>query len=655
MKFGIRTKLLGAFGVVMLLAAIVGVVGIVNLNRVNDLALIIYDEPVVQELNLSVVRAAVDDIDSQIQHTLLDSSQANQSKYQAAIQKDIDEINQIISPITTSKEDSSSRQDWSPFASDWRQYQTLISTISKSLDDNDIAGAEAAYFAQAVPLLEQIEGGLTESIRANSEYAKTLDAQIDAAHESAINIMIIALVLAFLIGGSLSFYLSTRISNSVKQVAVATDGLSRGELDQTIDINSKDELGDMANSLRKMIVYQNNMASIAEAIARGELAEGVQPQSSRDVFGNAFQRTVAYQNNMARVADVIAAGDLSLVVQPQSAKDVFGHAFQRMITYQKDMAKVADSIAAGDLSMVVQPQSSKDVFGNAFQRMIINLRKMISDLVEAANVLAASASEIMATTSQVAAGAAQTATAVTETTATVEEVKQTAQLSSEKARSVSNSALRSAEVSQVGSRAVEDAIEGMERIRRQMDAVADSIMRLSEQRQAIGEIITTVGDLAEQSNLLAVNAAIEAAKAGDQGRGFAVVAQEVKRLAEQSKQATAQVRGILNDIEKATTVAVMATEQGSKAVETGARQSEDAGESIRTLADSIDEATQAATQIAASSQQQLIGMDQIVLAMESIKQASTQNVVSTKQAAVSAQSLHELGQRLKLIVAQYQV
>ena len=180
-------------------------------------------------------------------------------------------------------------------------------------------------------------------------------------------------------------------------------------------------------------------------------------------------------------------------------------------------------------------------------------------------------------------------------------------------------------------------------------------MRLSEQRQAIGEIITTVGDLAEQSNLLAVNAAIEAAKAGEQGRGFAVVAQEVKRLAEQSKQATAQVRGILNDIEKATTTAVLATEQGSKAVDAGARQSVGAGESIRSLADSIGDATQAATQIAASSQQQLIGMDQIVMAMESIKQASVQNVVSTKQAAVSAQSLHELGQRLKLMVAQYQV
>src|SRR5207249_1896404 len=149
----------------------------------------------------------------------------------------------------------------------------------------------------------------------------------------------------------------------------------------------------------------------------------------------------------------------------------------------------------------------------------------------------------------------------------------------------------------------------------------------------------------EQSNLLAVNAAIEAAKAGEQGKGFAVVAQEVKSLAEQSKQATVQVRKLLNDIQKATSAAVMATEQGNKAVEAGVKQSTEAGGSIRLLAENLGQAAQAATQIAASSQQQLVGMDQVALAMENIRQASTQNVASTKQAEVSAENLHKLGQK----------
>ncbi|MDP4029212.1 MAG: methyl-accepting chemotaxis protein [Gallionella sp.] len=277
-------------------------------------------------------------------------------------------------------------------------------------------------------------------------------------------------------------------------------------------------------------------------------------------------------------------------------------------------------------------------------------RAITRQLRESVTQLSTSSSEILATTTQVASGAAETATAVSETTATVEEVRQTAQLASQKARNVSDSAQKASQVSQSGRKSVDEAMQGMQRIQEQMESVAEIIVRLSEQSQAIGEIIATVNDLAEQSNLLAVNAAIEANKAGEQGKGFAVVAQEVKSLAEQSKQATAQVRTILGDIQKATSTAVLATEQGNKAVEAGVKQTAETGESIRLLADSIAEAAQAATQIAASSQQQMVGMDQVALAMENIKQASVQNVAGTKQAEVAAQNLHELGQKLNSLI-----
>ncbi|HXG57447.1 MAG TPA: methyl-accepting chemotaxis protein [Thermoanaerobaculia bacterium] len=277
-------------------------------------------------------------------------------------------------------------------------------------------------------------------------------------------------------------------------------------------------------------------------------------------------------------------------------------------------------------------------------------RAITRPLRETVAMLASSSAEILATTTQVAAGAAETSSAVSETTATVEEVKQTAQLSSQKAKVVSESSQKASQVSKSGRAAVEAMIEGMQRIQEQMESIAGSIMRLSEQGQAIGEIIATVNDLAEQSNLLAVNAAIEAAKAGDQGRGFAVVAQEVRSLAEQSRQATSQIRSILGDVQKATSAAVLATEQGSKAVEAGVKQSMEAGEAIRVLTDSVSEAAQAAVQIAASSQQQMVGMDQVALAMENIRDASMQNVAGTRQAEAAAKNLHELGWRLNEMI-----
>jgi methyl-accepting chemotaxis protein len=357
-------------------------------------------------------------------------------------------------------------------------------------------------------------------------------------------------------------------------------------------------------------------------------------------------------------AEQIAAGDLSVNSFPDQRGDEIGilsKTFGRMTRSLQEKSRLAEQIAAGNLKVDVKPQSERDVLGNSFALMVENLRSVTGEIKEGVNVLATSASEIMASTSMVASGTAETATAMSQTTATIEEVKQTAQVSNQKAKHVSDTAQKVVQVSQGGKKSVSDTIEGMNRIREQMESIAESTVRLSEHGQAIGEIIVSVNDLAERSNLLAVNAAIEAAKAGEHGRGFGVVAQEIKSLAEQSKQATAQVRTILSDIQQATNAAVMATEQGSKAVEAGVKQSGEAMEAIRTLSDGIAESAQAATQIAASSHQQLVGMDQVALAMENIKQASVQNAASTRQTETTAQGLHELGQKLKQLVERYEV
>ncbi|MBX3009984.1 MAG: hypothetical protein KF832_00710 [Caldilineaceae bacterium] len=282
------------------------------------------------------------------------------------------------------------------------------------------------------------------------------------------------------------------------------------------------------------------------------------------------------------------------------------------------------------------------------KRMINELQLAVQQVNNSIMVLGESVGHILTATTQVASSTAETASAVSETTATVGEVKQTVQVASQKAKFVVDSAQRAVQVAQGGRQSVDQTIQAMKRISEQMELIAQSITRLSEQGQAISEIIASVNDLAEQSNLLAVNAAIEAARAGEQGKGFGVVAQEVRNLAEQSKQATMQVRTILTDIQRATNAAVMATEQGSRTVEAGRIQVAQAGDSIRQLAASLDEAAQAATQIAASTHQQMVGMDQVAAAMENIKLASVQNVAGTQQSEQTARTLTELAEQLKV-------
>ena len=322
------------------------------------------------------------------------------------------------------------------------------------------------------------------------------------------------------------------------------------------------------------------------------------------------------------------------------------------------VSEAALKISTGNLSDNITVEERSDEIGavtRAVRQMTEKLRSSITLITEGVAMLGASASEILAATTQVAAGTAQNASAISETTSTVAQVQQATQLSSQKAKLVADSAQRLAQVSAAGQKATDETAAGMRLIRDQMEAIARTIVRLSEHSQSIGGIIASVTDIADQSNLLAVNAAIEAARAGEQGKGIAVVAQEIKSLAEQSKQATTQVRNILTDVQKATSAAVMATEQGSKAVEAGVKQSAQAGESIRVLAESSTEAAQTAIQIVASSQQQQLGMDQIKTSMGMINQAGTETASSMQQATTAARNLHELGLKLKGLVEQFKV
>jgi len=333
---------------------------------------------------------------------------------------------------------------------------------------------------------------------------------------------------------------------------------------------------------------------------------------------------------------------------------LFAKYFTKPILKLTEFARI---FATGDLSQNIEIKQADEIgmLAESFGLVQSSLRKQMDQIGEGVNVLAASTAEIMSSVSQLASSAAETATSVSETTSTVEEVKQTAEVSNQKANEVSQSAQKTSAISIDGSRSIMETIEGMNKIKTQMESIANIVVRLSEQSQTIGEIATSVSDLAEQSNLLAVNASIEAAKAGEQGKGFAVVAQEIKNLAERSKESTTQIRSILHDIQKAIGSAVMATEQGGKVVDLGLELTSTASEVITTLAASVEQASQATIQISSSSQQQLIGMDQITSAMENIKEASNQTAETTKQSEESVSDLQRLSEKLQDIIGQYKL
>ena len=268
-------------------------------------------------------------------------------------------------------------------------------------------------------------------------------------------------------------------------------------------------------------------------------------------------------------------------------------------------------------------------------------------------ILTDSTGQIMRSLAQLLNSTSQTAAAVTQTATTIEEVKQTAYIAGQKAKDVSSDAQQAASVSKTGEQATDAALSGLQQASQQIESIAQSVITLGEHSHAIATIVESVNELAEQSNLLAVNAAIEAAKAGEHGKGFAVVAHEVKNLAQQSKRATAQVKEILQKIQRAAHAAVLVTEQGTHAIETGVSRAIEAHQSIKELSQSMTRSAQSVTHIALSNQEQLVGMDQVAQAMGSVKQAATQNVEGMRQIEKAAQRLHEVGQTLSGLVEQY--
>ncbi len=338
--------------------------------------------------------------------------------------------------------------------------------------------------------------------------------------------------------------------------------------------------------------------------------------------------------------------------------------------YIEHMAKVRQGDMTARLNLAEDEWETDDplfVLGSNLNETTVTLQIMLTQVEEqrehlehilaqssdAAGNLSSAVSEIMAATSQQASGANKQSSAISQTSTTIVEVKTIVEQAFAKAQTVAEQAQRTHDISQAGQRAVTDTLGSMNQIKEKVAGIAENILALSEQTQQISEIIATVNDLASQSNLLALNASVEAARAGEYGKGFAVVAVEVRNLAEQSKQATTQIKAILNEIQRATNAAVMSTQEGSKEVDAGVRLTGQTGETIQQLVGSIAESTGAAQQIVASAQQQLAGIEQITLAMQNINQATVQNLTSTHQTEKNAQNLSSLAQHMETLVARY--
>jgi methyl-accepting chemotaxis protein len=417
-----------------------------------------------------------------------------------------------------------------------------------------------------------------------------------AEHNAALMIVIAAAIL--LVSLLILWFIANQITHPLGKITEVARSISGGNLLVQAQVTSNDETGILAQAFNQMIAR-------LRTILQTEIDQ-------RDRLEKNVEQYVAYMGQVAQ-------GNLS------------------------------------DRLEFVQDQNTDDpliTLGQQLNATTASLEKLIQQTRETASNLSATSNEILAATTQQATGATEQAAAISQTSSTVEEVKVISEQFIHRAQEMTITAQHSVDISRTGEQVVAETVASMDHIKAQVNSIAENILALSERTQQIGDIITTVNELASQSNILALNAAVEAARAGEHGKGFAVVAVEVRNLAEQSRQATTQVRTILLDIQKAINTTVMVTEEGTKVVEHGVIQAEQSGKVIRQLAEVIDQSSLLSTQIAAGGRQQTTGIEQIAIAMQNIKQVTMQGLSSTRQTEKAVRDLNELAKRLQQTLVQ---
>jgi methyl-accepting chemotaxis protein len=323
----------------------------------------------------------------------------------------------------------------------------------------------------------------------------------------------------------------------------------------------------------------------------------------------------------------------------------------------EDYASFAEEVADGNLTpqLGLSVEDELVFLNRHLNSMVDSLAGLAREVQAASENVATAASEILKTVNKYAVTAHEQAASIGEVTERMEMVRAASEQAAARARDLAQKAEKSLRVSQEGTEAVKAIVNGMEDIRLKVKAIALDIMKLAEKTKLIGEITATVNDLADQSNLLALNAAIEAARAGEQGKGFAVVANEVRKLAEQSKQATARVHTILEEIQKATDAAVLVTEAGNQKVDNGMVLAHRAGDTILQLVTTVQDASDVSHQIVDAAHNQNDLIESIMCAMQAINQTTNEAVAYGQQSEAVAQQLNELTRHLKSMTSQYKL
>ncbi|MFA8341763.1 MAG: methyl-accepting chemotaxis protein [Rhodothermaceae bacterium] len=400
--------------------------------------------------------------------------------------------------------------------------------------------------------------------------------------------------------------MSRWIINPVLDIEKAAQLVADGNTDVQVDIKTDDELGKLAESFNTMV--SNIMQAQCDLIKEKESVE-------------------------ERIKIAIEESEKQNKYLSEKTEEMLG---------------AMDRLATGDLTVKIVPEKD-DLIGqifNGFNRVVTNIKTMITEVQSAVEATASAASQISASTSTIAAGAQEQSSQASEVADAVMSIAGTVVQTNNSADEAKGVSLKAGEIAKLGGNIVNDTVSSMNKIAGVVSDSAEIVKGLGENSDKIGDIVVVIEDIADQTNLLALNAAIEAARAGEQGRGFAVVADEVRNLADRTTSATKEIETIISQIQNDTSAAVDSMKIGTSTVSEGKAKANEAGDSLSEIISGTENVVSIVSNVAESSEQQAAAIEQVSSNMEGIKIVANDTAANVEQIAMAADELTNLTNQL---------
>ncbi|MFN3693745.1 MAG: methyl-accepting chemotaxis protein, partial [Ignavibacterium sp.] len=551
----------------------------------------------------------------------------------------------------------------------FREYNNLVvdATLSAAaMHDFEMASTLAATSG------DEIGGRLNVTMGNIFDYLSMKKDTLDNSTANILSLSIYFVALMVIIGTLLFLYTFLKtIPSLVKPVntmLAAIEKFSLGDFENHIDYNQKDEFGQIAQGLNKLREATLEKIKAADRIAEGDLNVEINVLSEKDCLSRSFNKM---KNNISymitegqKLTEALAEGKIRTRANAESLMGAykqillgFNKALDEIYTPLADAMDVLGKISSGDLTV----RLTKDYKGDhqlikaSINQVTDSLSTAITQVTEAVESTASAANQILSSTEEMASGAQEQSQQTAEVANAVEEMAKTIIETTRNTVAAAEASKGAGEVAREGGIVVLETIEGMNRIADVVKRSADTVIQLGKNSDQIGEIIQVIEDIADQTNLLALNAAIEAARAGEQGRGFAVVADEVRKLAERTTKATKEIASMIKQIQKDTKWAVEAMNEGKSEVEKGREKAEQAGRSLEKIIVESERVVDIISQVAAASEQQSSASEQISKSLESISNVTHQSAAGIQQIARAAEELNNLTLNLQNLVSAFKI